>query len=205
VTNKKVLEAIAASLAADGEVRWTLEDEGRTLLHTGGWDWCIEPIAPLSAISDSFRGQLYEATPDVHTTGGGGLRSRLFAMVDGRVLSLDVNDDMQWFLAHCASWQDPADLAVLLERGQGTGRVANVYRADGWLEKQIDDPSRTLLEQLGVSAPAIHGDRLTFYAWRIVMQGAMESVEVERWTLSRGHPDAPEWQRTPLPGRLRFR
>lgn len=202
--NEKNLRAIAASFGPPDEVQWTRDEQNRILVRAGSWDWEIERIPVPPAVSCAFKGEMYEATPDVYTSGGAGLRSRWFAVTADRVLNLQDVDDMRWFLERYASQEDPVKLADLLERCQGRGRVANVYRANGLLERRLDDRSRSAVKDLGLAEPVMAGNELTFNSWRIVMDGTAEAVEVEQWTLSMSGPNGPEWRCMPLPGLLRF-
>lgn len=204
MTAKKALRAIATTFGPPGEVRWHLDADDRAIVQAGDWDWEVERLKTLPAVPSTFAGELYQATPDVFTSGGAGLRSRWFALIDDRVLNLQNADDLRWFLEHHVSWEVPAKLAELLERTQGQGRVANVYQANGLLERRLDERSRSAVQELGLTEPVLTGDALTFYSWRIVMDGCEEAVEVEQWSLSRSGPKGPEWRFTRLPGLLRF-
>lgn len=143
--------------------------------------------------------------PDVFTSGGGGLRSRWFAVFDDCVLCLDRRDDMKAFLQRHASREDATALATLLESCQGEGRIAHIYLADGSLERLIDEASDHLRETMGLAAPVLVDDEVEFFSWRVVLQDALEVVRVERWTLRLRSPDGPQWITTTLPGVLHFR
>jgi hypothetical protein len=202
--DKKALRAIATTFGPPDEVQWFMDEDNRAMVRAGDWDWEIERLPAPLAVSSTFKGEMYQATPDVYTSGGAGLRSRWFAVTGDRVINLQDADDMRWFLESHVSWESPAKLAELLERCQGQGRVANVYQANGLLERRLDERSRSAVGQLGLTEPVMKGNELTFYSWRIVMDGREEAIEVEQWSLSTDGPNGPEWRFTRLPGLLRF-
>jgi hypothetical protein len=199
----KIVRAIAFRLGAASTARYTRRDDDRVLIDTEPWGWELERVPPPPAVSSPLKVDMYLASPDVFTSGGAGLRSRWFAFAGSRIRDLHDAAHMRWFLAHRVSSTSPVDLAELLECCQGTGRMANVYVADGRLETRLGDRSLSTLEQLGVARPAMEGGELTFYSWRIVMLDAEEVIEVERWSLAMNGPEGPTWSTTRLPGLLR--
>ncbi|MEP7120318.1 MAG: hypothetical protein ABJE95_05390 [Byssovorax sp.] len=200
----KTIRAIVAGLGLPNETRWTTDEHNRILVKDEPWDWEIEERPDLLPVSSTFNGKMYMASLDVFTSGGAGLSSRYFVEADDRLLDLQSVDDMRFFLERYAVLEDPVMLADLLKRCQGQGRMANVYREDGRLESSLDDSSRSAVKEMGLMDPVMVGDELAFDAWRVVMAGNDEAIEVEHWTLSMKGPDGPEWHRTPLAGLLRF-
>lgn len=203
-TTKEVLRTIARAFGPPSEAEGMVDEEGRTIIRTDLWDWVLEPVAPGPPLTDVFGGTLYQATPEVFTSGGGGLRSRWFAVDGGRVFTLDQRDDMRRFLERYVSRDDPPALAAFLERCQGEGRIAHVYHADGRLEKMLDERGRLAVADLGLAGPALEDGELRFDTWRVVMHGRDEVIQLERWTASLDTPDGPDWRSARLPDLLHF-
>jgi hypothetical protein len=178
------------------------DEEGRTVVRTEAWDWVLEPVPPRPPLAGAFGGTLYQATPEVFTSGGGGLRSRWFAVAGGRVFALDQPDDLRPFLERYVSRDDPAALAAFLERCQGEGRMAHVYRSDGALEAMLDEGGRRAVAEAGVAAPALVDGELRFDTWRLVMHDGEEVIQLERWSASLDAPEGPTWHSARLPGLL---
>lgn len=197
------LRAIAKKLAPPGQAAWRRDRHNRILIRTHDWDASIEAIQSPPAVSSDFKGEFFAAVPELFTSGGAGLRSRQFAVIDDRVIDLHDPGDMRWFLRHYVSWEAPAPLATLLEWCQGKGRIANVYREDGTLERRLDEHSRSTVGEIGLAAPVMEGNELRFYSWRIVMHGGAEVIELDQWHLSKSGPSGPEWRSMRLPGLLR--
>jgi hypothetical protein len=195
---------LAAYFGERGEAQWVPDREHGFLLRTKAWHWSFEQIRPPPAVSAAFKGEMFEAFPEVCVEGGAGLRSRLFAVTADRTLSLDDPDDMRWFLERYVSREDPVELADLLERCQGRGRVANIYLEDEGLERHLNDDAHYAVMELGLTGPVMKGDELTFYAWQIVMAARAEVVVIDKWALSMGGPNGPEWRSTRLPVQLPF-
>lgn len=199
-----IVRAIAGSVGVPGEVQWSRDREGRLLVRAEPWSWEIERLPSLPAVSSAFQGELYAASLDVFTSGGAGLRSRYFAVTDARVLDLQDVEDMRWFLERYISVEDPVKLANLLEQCQGRGRMANVYQENERLERGLDARSRAAVKDLRLMDPIMMDGELDFHAWRIVMAGNEEVIELDHWTLSLKGEKGPAWCCTPLPGRLRY-
>jgi hypothetical protein len=189
----KALREIARAFGPPSEARAAVDDEDRVVVRTDVWDWVLEPVAPRPPLTRAFSGTLYQAIPEVYTSGGAGLRSRWFAVAEGRVFTLDQRDDMRRFLERHVSRDDPYALATFLERGQGQGRQTHVYRADGTLERMLGVRDRQAVAELGLADPALVDGELRFDAWRLVMPDREEVIELERWTASLDAPDGPEW------------
>jgi hypothetical protein len=200
---KSLLAAIARAFGEKPKAR-VITQRGGTVIRTGTWDYTLESVPLGSPLTDAFRGTLYQAVPEVFIEGGGGLRSRWFAVEEDRVLALDQPADMRWFLGRYVSRDDPAALASFVEQCQGTGRMANVYRADGSLERTLDEAGQLAILELGLEEPALDDGELRFWTWRVVMHEGEEVIQLERWTVSLDAPDGAEWSSYRLPELLRL-
>lgn len=201
--DREALGTIARAFGEAPEVEVITKGD-EVVIRTDAWDWALEPVPPGSPLTDAFRGTLFQAIPEVFTEGGGGLRSRWFAVAEGHVFTLGQPADMRRFLARYVSRDDPAALASFVERCLGGGRVANVYRADGRLEGVLDADGRRVVEELGLQEPVMEDDELGFWSWRVVMHEGEEVIQLERWTVSFRSPHGAEWHSSRLPGLLHF-
>jgi hypothetical protein len=201
--DRESLATIARAFGEEPEVQ-VIAEGGGTVIRTDTWDWALEPIPPAPPLTDAFRGTLYQAIPEVFVEGGGGLRSRWFAVAEGQVLTLDQPVDMRRFLERYVSRDDAAELASFVERCQGTGRIANVYRVDGRLEGMLGEAGQLAILELGLEEPVLEGGELRFWTWRVVMHEGEEVIQLERWTVSFNAPHGAEWHSYRLPEFLRF-
>jgi hypothetical protein len=201
--DRGALDTIARAFGEESEAEGVM-DGGEIVIRTDVWDWALEPVPPAPPLTDAFRGTLFQAIPEVFIEGGGGLRSRWFAVAEGQVFTLHQPADMRRFLERYVSRDDPAALASFMERCLGDGRIANVYRADGRLEGVLDADGRRAVAELGLQEPVMEDDELRFWTWRVVMHEGEEVIQLERWTVSFRSPHGAEWHSSRLPGLLHF-